>query len=421
MMAIVEPSKYDEFMKVCNHWEVPATIVGTVTNSGQVKISHKGNVVADLPSISLTDDVPIYKPEARQPAYIKEVQSFDPLTLEEPADLNQALLSILGSPDVASKNWVFSQYDHMVQTNNFLLPGSDAAVVRIKGTSKAIAISTDCNGRHCYLDPREGTKAAVAEAARNITCSGGLPIAVTDCLNFGNPEKPDIFWQFKESIEGMSDACRALDTPVVSGNVSFYNESFNEAIYPTPTIGMVGLIEDLSHVTSIAYKDGDVILLIGETKPELGGSQYLKVVHDKISGKPPLVDLENEVSVQDTLRRAIKAGLISSAHDISDGGLAITIAESCISGKVGAEITLDKLGDLSLAQKLFSESASRIVVTCKAENVSGVIDFCRQNSVSIVEIGKTTGKNLKINDTISLPLNELEDVYLKSLERAISY
>lgn len=420
MMAIVSPEKLDEYMAVCNHWEVPATIVGKVTSDGNVTISHKGKTVAAIPSKSLTDDIPIYKPVAKEPDYIKEVREFDPLALEEPADLNETMLRVLGSPDVADKNWVYSQYDHMVQTNTFLLPGSDASVIRIKGTKKAIAIATDCNGRKCYLDPREGTKAAVAEAARNIVCSGGLPLAVTDCLNFGNPEKPQIFWQFKESVEGMGEACKILQTPVVSGNVSFYNESFGEAIYPTPTIGMVGLIEDIKHITSIGFKKNDNILLLGETLPELGGSQYLKVIHEKVMGTPPLVDLNKEKNLQNTLLAAIKEGLVNSAHDISDGGLVVTLAESCITGDCGAEIDLAGIKGLTNTQRLFSESNSRIIISCNNSNLKKIEELLSKNSLPFIELGQATGKNLVIDDIIDLPLNKLKDVYLNSLERAIS-
>lgn len=421
MMAIVEPAKLKDFMSACNRWEVPATIVGTVTEDGQVRIRHKGQIVADLPSKSLTDDVPIYRPEAVEPLYIKNVQSFDPLSLDEPDDLNEVLISVLGHPDVASKHWVFSQYDHMVQTNSFLLPGSDAAVVRIKGTRKAIAISTDCNGRHCYLDPREGTKAAVAEAARNITCAGGLPLAVTDCLNFGNPEKPQIFWQFKESVEGMAQACRALETPVVSGNVSFYNESFGEAIYPTPTIGMVGLIEDISQITSIAFNEDDTILLLGETKAELGGSQYLKVTHQTVSGNPPIVDLDREKNLQKTVRTIIKNGLVSGAHDLSDGGLIVALAESCIAGNTGAKISLENISGLTTLQSLFSESTSRVLVSCQQDNVPDIIDISNKNNIPIAQIGLVTGQSLSVDDKIDLSLNKIKDVYLNSLEKTLSY
>ncbi|RJQ31761.1 MAG: phosphoribosylformylglycinamidine synthase subunit PurL [Actinobacteria bacterium] len=418
MMAVVTPEKLEQFMEVCDKWEVPASVVGKVTDDGMVTIRHKGRLEAQLPSKSLTDDIPIYCPEAKEPPYIKEVQSFDPLSLKEPDDLNEALLSILGSPDVASKKWVYSQYDHMVQTNTLLLPGSDAAVVGIKGTNKAIAITTDCNGRHCYLDPYEGTKEAVAEAARNIVCCGGKPLAVTDCLNFGNPEKPHIFWQFSQSIEGMIEACKALDTPVVSGNVSFYNESFGEAIYPTPTIGMVGIIEDIKHITSIAFKEGDAIILLGETKAELGGSQYLKVIHNKISGKPPAVDLEKEKSLQEAVLAAIKQGLVSSAHDSSDGGLAIALAKCCIAGGVGAWISLE-YNNLSFAQALFSESNSRVIISCKADNAQKIQALCENNKITCQNIGQATGQSLSINNTINLPLGKLRDVYEKSLEKQI--
>jgi len=413
MMAVALPSKIDEFLRVCEKWEVPATVIGKVNADGQVRISDNGEMVADLRAASLADDVPIYHPEAQKPAYIDELAG-KPLDIQEPGDYNRVLLDLIASPNLCSRHYVFEQYDHMVQTNTAVLPGSDAGVLRIKGTNKALAITIDCNSRYTYLDPRTGAQIALAEAARNIVASGGNPLAVTDCLNFGNPEKPAIFWQFKEAVEGLADACRILQTPVVSGNVSFYNESFSEAIYPTPTVGMVGLIEDISHITTIAFKENKAVALLGDTKPELGGSEYLKVIEGKVQGKPPAVDLEKEKSLHNAVLESIKEGLISSAHDLSEGGLAIALSESCLAGNTGAVIDCP-----SKVEYLFSESQGRMLLSFDEKVTEKLKNIAAKHSVAFNILGKTGGNELIISDIINIPLKTLHENWHQALEKQL--
>ena len=326
-------------------------MIGAVTDTGRFVVREGDAVVADMPAATLAHDAPIYDPAMERPAYLDEVQAFDPLDeLELPgegADFGETLLGLLASPNICSRAWIWEQYDHQVMLNTVVLPGSDAAVLRIgdtgrgEMTDRAIAVSSDCNGRYCYLDPYVGAQIALAEAARNVTCAGGDPAAITDCLNFGSPEKPEVFWTFHEAIRGMADACKAFGVPVISGNVSFYNESFGQPIYPTPTVGLVGLIDHIDHHCTLDFKDeGDVIVLVGESEAELGGSEYLKVEHGLVSGRPPALDLDLETAVQAVVRDGIRNGVVKSAHDCSEGGIAVTLAESCLAGDIGADVHL---------------------------------------------------------------------------------
>lgn len=318
--------------------------------------------MAEVPADALAEDAPVYHKKAEEPAYYREFQSMEQDVIHI-TDYQETLLKLLEQPTIASKQWVYEQFDHQVGLNTVVTPGSDAAVVRIPGKNKAIAISTDCNSRYIYLDPETGGKIAVAEAARNVVCSGAEPLAITDGLNFGSPDKPEIFWQIEKSAEGISAACRALNSPVISGNVSLYNEKSGKAIYPTPIIGMVGLISDLDHVTTQSFKaKGDLVYMIGETKQEFGGSELQKMVRGDISGKAPEIDLDKEVRRQKQLLEAIRSGLVSSAHDISEGGAAVALAECLFeTDGLGAEITLP--GDETTV--LFSETQSRFIVSVK--------------------------------------------------------
>ena len=305
----------------------------------------------------------------------------------------------------------------MVRTNTVIGPGSDAAVVRIKGTNKALSMKTDCNARYVYLNPRMGAKIAVAESARNVVCSGGKPLAVTNCLNFGNPYKPDIYWQFSESIAGMGEACRALGTPVTGGNVSFYNESDKWRVYPTPVIGMIGLIDDIKHITPSAFqKEGDLVYLIGETRNELGGSEYLKVIHDKVGGFPPEIDLKIEKSTNEVVLNALESGYIVSAHDVSDGGLAIALAECCIidkSNQIG--ITANVKCELTGHQLFFSESQSRYILSINPEHKSEFESICNSNEIIFQNIGTTGGDHLNINNKLNISLSELSNIYFNTI------
>ena len=313
--------------------------------------------------------------------------------------MHAALLQLLAHPTISSKNWVWRQYDHMVRTGTMVAPGSDAAVFYVREAGKILAATTDCNALYCRLDPREGARIAVAEAARNLACSGAVPLAVTDNLNFGNPYKPENFWQLRECVEGLAEACRTFGTPVTGGNVSLYNESPAGAIDPTPTVGMVGLIADESHVTTQCFKQaGDVILLLGGPGDELGGSQYLAVVHGRKEGLPPRLDYARELSLHAAIHELIREGLVQSAHDCSEGGLAVTLAECCISGPEphGALVELLPLDSLLPEQLLFNESQSRVVLSVRPENVEVVLAALRFHRVPATKIGEVGGASLKI-------------------------
>ncbi len=419
MLAICKPGKESEFEIVCKKWDLDFALIGRVTDSKNLTINFKGKTVADIPSyyLSAGDGAPVYKREVKVPDYQNDLNSFDTNNIRSKESTEKEFLKVFSSTNIVSKQWVYHQYDYMVRTNTVIGPGSDAAVVRIKGTNKAISMKTDCNARYVYLDPRTGAKIAVAEAARNVVCSGAKPIAVTNCLNFGNPYKPDIYWQFSESIVGMGEACRVLQTPVTGGNVSFYNESDKWRVYPTPVIGMIGLIEDIKNVTPSGFQNiGDLVYLIGETKNELGGSEYLKVIYDKVAGMPPEIDLEIEKSTNETILNAIKSGYVVSAHDVSDGGLSIALAECCIINKsnpIGIEAKISS--ELKEHQVLFSESQSRFVISIKPNFKSDFESLCNSNNIIFQSIGETGGNELNINDLFNISLSKLIDVYYNTL------
>jgi phosphoribosylformylglycinamidine synthase len=429
MLAIISPNNLDEALQVCTKWGLDATQIGKVTETGLLRIFEDGKLVGEMPARSLAHDAPVYYGTSKKPDYIENVQNYDLSQLKAPEDLNEALMRILSAPNICSRHWVYEQYDHMVQTNTAVLPGSDAAILRIKGTKKAVAATTDCNGRYCYLDPYVGAQIAVAEAARNLVCSGAKPLAVTDCLNFGSPEKPHVFWQFEQAIKGLSLACVAFETPVVGGNVSFYNESFGEAIYPTPIVGMVGLIDDASHRCTAAFQnEGDLIVLLGETYPEIGGSEYLKVIFDLVVGTPPYLSMEREKRVQECCLEAIREGLILSAHDCSEGGIAAALAECCITGGRGAIIEVQGsrfnvqegiksvICHLSSVDWLFSESQSRIIVSLKEADMSKLQDIAISSEVPITVLGRTGGNRLLISDKIDLAVEAIARNWQGALE-----
>ena len=333
-------------------------------------------------------------------------------------DYSKNLLSLLSDPNITSKSYVYNQYDSTVRTNTVMGPGSDAAVVRIKDTTKAIGISTDCNGRYVYLDPKKGGMIAVAESARNVVCSGALPLAITNCLNFGNPQDPEIYWQFREAVLGIGDACRAFDTPVTGGNVSFYNENTQGAVYPTPVIGMVGLLENLNDFTSASFKDeGDFIVVLGSINSTLGGSEYLKTIHGKIEGPLHNFDIDTELSVQKLCLNGIRQGLIKSAHDLSDGGLAVNISESILFSKqgIGAKINLSR--KLREDELLFGECQSVIIVSIREDNLHQLVSIANNLNVYTQTIGKVTNNNkLIINDLINIDRNLLYVSYYNSIK-----
>ena len=375
MLLVAQPGKEEAVLAVCRKWGIDAAVVGKVTDDGLLRIREGDQVVAEIPAHAIADEAPRYERQSAPPQYQEILQALNLDALPDVKDPADALLQLLASPTIASKQWVFRQFDHMVGTNTVVSPGSDAAVVRLKSTGKALAMTTDGNSRYCLLNPYMGGGLAVAEAARNLVCSGAKPLGATDCLNFGNPERPDIMWQFIMAVEGIADACRAFEIPIVSGNVSLYNETNGLSIYPTPILGMVGLIEREVDITTQWFKQhGDAILLLGETREDIGGTEYLKVMHSREQGMPPWLDLEREKALQQCLLTLIQNGWVQTAHDCSEGGLLITLAECCITHpttQFGAQITLSQ-ERLRLDALLFGESPSRVLVSVKQEHLGQV-------------------------------------------------
>jgi phosphoribosylformylglycinamidine synthase subunit PurL len=365
MLLVVKNGREQEIIDIFKRYGLEAVAIGRVTDDKMLRLLHHGEVVAEVPADALSEDAPVYYKPSIEPAYYRTFQKMEN-RIPKVENIEETLLQLLQQPTIASKEWVYNQYDYMVRTNTVVAPGSDGAVVRIRGTRKALAMTTDCNSRYIYLDPETGGKIAVSEAARNIVCSGGEPLAITDCLNFGSPENPEIFWQLEKAADGISEACRVLKTPVISGNVSLYNETNDTAIYPTPVIGMVGLIQDLNHITTQQFKQpGDLIYLLGETKPEFGGSELQKLTYGEIFGKSPSLDLDLEVLYQEQILTAIRAGLVASCHDVSEGGVAVALSE-CIVGADGIGADVELQGEA--VTQLFSESQSRFILSVKEEN-----------------------------------------------------
>ena len=422
MLVVAQKGRESDLKAIFSKWDLHAEIIGEVTAGDRLVISYKGNVVADVPAESLVlgGGAPVYLRDAHEPQYLQTTRGFDPASIPLPNDLNLVLLALLSSPNIASKRWVYEQYDHMVRTNNVVLTEGDAAVVLLKEKNKALSLKTDCNGRFVYLNPFLGGSIAVAEAARNVVCTGAEPLAITNCLNFGNPYKPDVYWQFREAVRGIGAACRALSTPVTGGNVSFYNESPAAAVYPTPVIGMVGLIEDLKHVTSSSFKsDGDMIVLLGETSGHVGGSEYLSLVHGKVAGDAPPLSFSLEKAVQSTCLVGIRVGFIESAHDCSEGGLAVALAECCMLDENrphGATISVQR-GEARADSWLFGEDQSRIVVSVKPDNLERFLGIASAFKAPAAILGKVGGPDLRIDDVIRIPCTELADRYHWSIGR----
>jgi phosphoribosylformylglycinamidine synthase subunit PurL len=431
MLCCVKKGYEDRVKKVFEKWDLHCEIIGEVTDDGLLHIEYQGERKAILPPFDLVlgGGAPVYIRDQKEPEYLKHTRNFDFNSLPEPKDLKETFLKVFSSPNIVSKQWVYHQYDSMVRTNTIVGPGCDSAVILIKGTNlptgqagKALAMKTDCNSRYVYLNPKEGTKIAVAESARNIVCSGGVPLGVTNCLNFGNPYKPEVYWQFAQAIAGMGEACRHFDTPVTGGNVSFYNESPETAVYPTPTIGMVGLIEDLKHITTSYFKDeGDLIYLLGEDKEELGGSEYLKIIHNKVAGDSPQIDLNEEKKIQNTLLNLIRKALIKSAHDISEGGIISALAECCIINQqkqIGCEveIPIKSRKDFSL----LSESQSRIIISISESHQSELEHELKSSEVKFIKLGTVGGKELKLKNFFDVSVNKLSDIYYNTIPRIMS-
>jgi phosphoribosylformylglycinamidine synthase len=479
MLAVVRPEDFAAVEEACRRWGVACTAIGTVTDTGRFVVRDSQlpaglDIVADMPAEMLAEAAPEYDPAMQRPTYLDSLQNYDLGFAYEiaasPADLltclnerilqgsiqgleffspvhsavaskaavaagdmatatpvtsfNAALIALLASPNICSRHWIWRQYDHQVMNNTVVLPGADAAVLRIGDTgrgevsTRGIAASTDCNGRYCYLDPYLGAQIALAEGARNLACVGAEPAAITDCLNFGNPEKAEVFWTFHEAVRGLADACHHFGIPVISGNVSFYNESFGNAIYPTPVVGIVGVVDDVRTVATSAFKHaGDTIVLVGETADELGGSEYLKLCHGLVAGRPPVLDLTLEGDVQRVVRTAVRDGLLESAHDCSEGGIAVALAECCIAGSIGARVALDD--DLPVVVSLFSETQSRIVVSVCEANAPALIDRLLAAEVPYSVIGEVGGGELAIEGKIELPLDKIAKIYSNSLEQQV--
>ena len=420
MLLVVRRGREPEVEQVFDKWDLHAVRIGEVTGDGLLRVRDRGRVVAEIPTRELADGAPVYDRPTRYPAYLDQAQRLDEPALPVPADLARTWLDLLAAPAIASKRWVYRQYDHMVRTNTVALPGLGAAVVRIKGTGRALAVSVDGNGRYAWLDPREGGRLAVAEAARNVACAGAAPIGATNCLNFGNPERPDIMWQFAQAVDGIAEGCRALGIPITGGNVSLYNETDGQAIYPTPVLGVVGLLEDAARVlTRIFPTAGLDVVLLGDPAGGLGGSEYLKWVHGLVRGRPAPVDFDREAALQRLVVDASRRGMLCSAHDCAEGGLAVALAECSIeSGGVGARVDLPVPAGsndrFDVVRTLFGESPSRIIVSVTRAGQAELLARARDLGVPAAVIGRTGGDRV----TVSVSGGVVADVAIEAAEHA---
>jgi len=428
MLLVVKKGREAEVERVFDKWDLHAVHIGHVTTDGRMRVKDRGVVVADIPNAALTDEAPVYHRPMEEPAYLREARQLSLSDLGVPHGMTDVLLRLLASPNIASKRWVYRQYDHMVRTNTVVVPGMGAGVVRIKGTDRALALSTDCNSRFVYLDPYLGAQLAVAEAARNVACAGAQPIGATNCLNFGNPERPEIMWQFARAVAGLGDACRALDIPITGGNVSLYNETDGRAVLPTPVIGVVGLLEHADTVVRRPFRTvDDVIVLLGESRAELGGSEYLKVVHGMIRGVPPALDLAREAALQRVLVAGAASGVIRSAHDCAEGGLAVAVAECCFDSGLGAVVDINsvqaEVPALEAVATLFGESASRVVVSVASSRVAELLTLASREGVPATRLGLVGGGAIRISidgmTAVDLPVGDAERVWATAIEQRL--
>src|SRR5687768_14485054 len=431
MLIVAHSGREREVVDIFRKWDLDAVVIGRVRDTGRMKVVHEGKTVADIPVEALTDEAPRYERPMSKPATEDQSPKIEVQSTKR-EDFNQDLLTLLASGNIASKQWVYRQYDHMVRTNTAILPGADAAVVRIKETRRALAMTLDGNGRYCAANPREGAKLIVAEAARNVACAGARPIAITNCLNFASPERPEVMWSFSETIDGMAEACRAFETPVVSGNVSFYNETEGRGILPTPVIGMVGLMEDVRRTVQPGFKnEGDLIAMLGVTNDDLSMSEFAVSVAGvttqeiAAAGKVPKLDLERELAVQRACLEAAEAGLLTSAHDCSDGGLSVSLAEACFSSlgreAIGARVDLDATP--SPTSLLFSESPSRIIVSFAPSALEELEKIAQDHNAPFAILGRVGGDTLVINvgeeTVVNLGLTDLESTWRNALSRKL--
>ena len=420
MLIVVKPGREREVSQIFDKWDLRSDVIGEVTADGLATILDEGQERGSVP-VSLLTDPPLYRGDRNaRPLTGPDLDvAALPLPTHSPAEV---LFRLLGSQNIASRQWIYRQYDHQVQTNTVILPGGDAALLRVKGTNKGLALSTDGNGRYCYLDPYLGGMIAVAEACRNVSCTGALPIALTDCLNFGNPERPEIYAQLEKAIEGMALAARRFDAPVISGNVSLYNESRGEAIYPTPVVGALGITESVGAHATVGFKnEGDLVVLLGRDSldsdgSDLGGSEYLELIHGVVAGRPSM-DLDLEVAVQKVCRKLVSLGVVNSAHDCSDGGLAVALAECALSGGIGAEITASTTGRWDAA--LFGEGQSRIVVSLSADQLSELRAVCEGEQVPYLVLGTVSGADLAFGDLLRVPVSQISEMHETSLGNAL--
>jgi phosphoribosylformylglycinamidine synthase len=397
MLIVTSEDKVKPLQDIFSKWDLEAVVIGRVTADGQLKAYFQGELVIDIPVKAVVDLCPAYRRPVEVPAFVRRLARYKLPEMPAALDLNQVFLQLVASPNIADKRWVFRQYDHMVQINTIVLPGADAAVLRLKGSKKGLAMTLDGNSLYAYLNPRRGGEIAVAEACRNLACVGAAPMGVTNCLNFGNPEKPEIMWQFKEAVEGIARACRQFDIPVTGGNVSFYNETEGQAVYPTPVLGIVGLVEDVATIPAAGFAgEKESIILLGENKEELGGSEYLRLVYEEEKGTPPELDYTLEKSVQEVCRQAIKQKLVRTAHDTSEGGLAVALAECSIKSKKGIGFEVRLKDAMRTDALLFGESQSRIILVAKDKNVGKILALARKMKVKARVIGKTGGKKMVI-------------------------
>ena len=427
MLLVAKAGREREVEEVFEKWDLHAVRVGHVTDTGRVRLFHHGTLVADVPTRALTDEGPVYRRPMDRPSWQTDVQQLDLATLPAPPSPQAAFEALLASPIIASKRWAYQQFDHTVGTNTIAQPGRTAGVVRIKGAKQGIAVSVDGNGRYCYLDPYRGAMLAVAESARNVACAGAEPIGATNNLNFGNPERPEIMWQFGEAVRGIGDACRALELPITGGNVSLYNETEGRAIYPTPVLGVVGLLPDAScTVTRTFQSAGAAVILLGHSLGELGGSEFLARVMDRVQGEPPALDLGKERALQQLIVSLVRARLVESAHDCSDGGLAITLAECTFdTGGIGVESNLTGVdgafGTFGAAATLYGESASRVVVSVPDGSVSQVLNDAARAGVPAHVIGRTGGPEIRIDvdglPTVRMAVAAAEAVWATAIGR----
>ena len=430
MLFIVRQGREAEVEQIFEKWDLHAVRIGAVTDDGLLRVRDHERVVAEIPNRALAEEGPVYNRPTQRPPDLDERKALDLMTLRPSPPAAEALVRLLTSPQIASKRWVYRQYDHMVRTNTIVPAGMGAGVVRVKGTSRALAFSVDGNGRYCSLDPYQGAMLAVAESARNVACAGGMPVGATNCLNFGNPERPEIMWQFAQCVEGIGDACRALNIPITGGNVSLYNETDGVAIQPTPVISVVGVVDDAARVLGRVFRhEGATVVLLGESRAELGGSEYLKLVHQRVAGEPPTLDLAAEQALQQLLVSVIADGLLESAHDCAEGGIAVTLAECCFESRgIGLDVSLPPVGfdgdvrdELTLAATLFGETASRVVASVAESQTADLLSQAREAGVPARVVGRTGGDRFRLSvdgtPAIDDLLADIEGVWADGLAR----